>query len=124
MTLKSLQTQSCRRELRLVPKFLESIVIQQKPEGRELIISSFSNVIEQMCFEIGHHTIAMAVVMSSKTGMVCNAETKRGEEERQNYCTVSMKHNTVAEHNSLPKRLLERQLTSELSETLAIRCLR
>lgn len=78
----SLHTQSCREELRLVPKLLESIVIQQKPEGRELIISRFSGIIEQMCFEIGHLTTAMPVVISSHTGMVCNAQTKRERRER------------------------------------------
>lgn len=105
---------------------LESIVIQQKPEGRELIISRFLDIIEQMCFEIGQLTIAMPVVISSHTGTVCNAEAKRerGEKERQNYCTVFMKYNSVAAHNSPPKRLLERQLTCDPSETLAIRCLR
>lgn len=42
--------------------------------------------------------------------------------ETELLCSL-MKHNTVAEHNSSPQRLLERQLTFELSETLAIRCL-
>lgn len=76
----------------LLPKLLESIVIQQKPEGRELIILRFSGIIEQLCFEIGQLTIAMAVVMSSHTAMVCNAETRRerGEKERQNYSTALM----------------------------------
>lgn len=73
----SLHTQSRREELRLVLKLLESIVIQQKPEGRELIISRFSGIIEQMCFEIGQLTIAMPVVISSHTAVLCNAETKR-----------------------------------------------
>lgn len=77
-------------------------------------------------FEIGHLTIGMPVVISSHTGMVCNAGTKRerGEKERQIYCTLFMKYNSVAAHNSPPQRLLERQLTSDLFETLAIRCLR
>lgn len=121
----SLRTQSCREEPGLVPKLLQSIVIQQKPGGRELIISRFSGIIEQMCFEIGHLTIAMPVVISSHTGMVCNAETKRERREgRQNYSTVFMKYNSVTAHNSPPQRLLGRQLTFDLSETLAIRCLR
>lgn len=62
---------------------LESIVIQQKPEGRELIISRFSGIIEQMCFEIGHLTTATPVVISSHTGVVCNAENKRERSERE-----------------------------------------
>lgn len=55
----SLHTKSCREELGLIPNLVESIVIQQKPEGRELIISRFSGIIEQMCFEIGQLNIAM-----------------------------------------------------------------
>lgn len=65
----SLHTKSCREELRLIPKLVESIVIQQEPEGRELIISRFSGIIEQMCFEIGQLNIAMPEVISSHTGM-------------------------------------------------------
>ena len=62
----------------------ESIVIQQEPEGRELIISRFSSIIEQMCFVIGQLAIAMPVVISSQSGVVFNAETKR-EEEKLDY---------------------------------------
>lgn len=65
----SLHTKSCREELRLIPKLVESIVIQQKPEGRELIISRFSGIIEQMCFEIGQLNIAMPEVISSHIRM-------------------------------------------------------
>lgn len=79
----SLHTQSHREGPRLAPKLLESIVIQQKPEGRELIISRFSGIIEQMCFEIGQLTIAMPVVISSHTAVLCNAETESEERESE-----------------------------------------
>lgn len=62
----------------LVLSLPESIVIQPQPEGRELIIPRFAGIIEQMCFEIGHHTIEVPVVISSQTCMVCNAETQEG----------------------------------------------
>lgn len=48
----------------------------------------------------------------------------RGEEERQNYSTVLVKYNSVPAQNSPPQRLLERQLTFDLPETLAICCVR
>lgn len=69
----SLHTKSCREELRLIPKLVESIVIQQKPQGGELIISRFSGIIEQMCFEIGQLNIAMPEVISPHTGTGCGA---------------------------------------------------
>lgn len=103
---------------------VESIVIQQKPEGRELIISRFSGIIEQMCFEIGQLNIAMPEVISSHIGISALQEGKEREEgERQYYSAVFMKYNSVAAHNSSPQRLLERQLTFDPHETLAIRCL-
>lgn len=78
-----------------------------------------------MCFEIGQLNIAMPEVISSHTGMsALQKRRERGEEEKQNYSTDFVKYNSVAAHNSPPQRLLERQLTFDLSETLAIRCLR
>lgn len=108
----SLHTQSRREELRLVLKLLESIVIQQKPEGRELIISRFSGIIEQMCFEIGQLTIAMPVVISSHTAVLCNAETKRerGRErrDRDGGLLFSFHETQFTEYNSPSNRLLQR----------------
>lgn len=72
--------QGKKRKLRPVLSLPESIVIQPEPEGRELIIPRFAGIIEQMCFEIGHRTIEVPVVISSQTCMVCNAETQEGEE--------------------------------------------
>lgn len=95
-----------KRKLRLVLSLPESIVIQPEPEGRELIIPRFAGIIEQMCFEIGHRTIEVPVVIFSQTCMVCNAETQEGwggsGEHRRQKCRAwaARKHNTVAEHNS------------------------
>lgn len=47
---------------------------------------------------------------------------RRGR-EAELQCSLH-RYNSVAAHNSPPQRLLERQLTFDLSETLAIRCLR
>lgn len=79
-----------RKKLRPAPGVPESIVIQPQPEGRELIIPRFTGIIEQMCFEIGHRTIAAPTVIPQpspppptphQTHMVCNAEPE--EVERQ-----------------------------------------
>jgi len=69
---------------------LESIVIQLKPEGRELIISRFSGIIEQMCFEIGQLTIAMPGLTSSHTAIVCSTQTKTetGERQAESQCSA------------------------------------
>lgn len=74
----------------------ESIVIQPQPEGRELIILRFTGIIEQMCFEIGHRTIAVPTVTPqpglptpNQTHMVCNAETQ--EVERGEHATLVLK---------------------------------
>lgn len=78
----------------------ESIVIQPQPEGRELIIRRFTGIIEQMCFEIGHRTFAVPMVIGEpglpspkQIHMVCNAETQEVERqggERAALCTCCM----------------------------------
>lgn len=54
----------------LLPGFLESIVVQLKPGGKELIILRFSGIIEQMCFEIGRLAIAVPPVIASNCAVV------------------------------------------------------
>lgn len=83
----------------LLPGFLESIVVQLKPGGKELIILRFSGIIEQMCFEIGRLTIAVPPVIASNCAVVYNRET---EEKRQTHHTVHMKNKLSPAHNNPP----------------------
>lgn len=81
-----------------------------------------------MCFEIGQLTIAMPVVISfpAGTGTGCNAETRRERRASRTELQPAPHETQFSRRTQQPKppRLLERQLTSDLSKTLATRCLR
>lgn len=90
-----------------------------KPEGREVIISRFWSVIEQMSIEIGYNIIAAP---DEKIPDLCKQERDRWT-WRENYCMVFRRYNTVAEEERSPQRLQGRQLTFELSQALPKSCL-
>lgn len=120
-----------RKKLRPAPGVPESIVIQPQPEGRELIIPRFTGIIEQMCFEIGHRTIAAPTVIPQPspppppTRPTWSAmqnlkrwndrEGERVREESVQHCAAWRHHNAAAQHNSSARRRPERQLTLALS---------